>query len=175
MNRHALSVCAVATLGLAALPGPSIAQQKSTKDMLVGAWTLLLVDGVKSDGTHVPEFGPNPDGILMFSPGGRYSLQIGRANLPKIKANDRDKPTADESKAIAVGSLSHFGTYTVNDADKSFTAHVEASSYPNWNGTKQSRKITALTDDVLTYSVPNPVGAAASDIAQVELVWRKVK
>ena len=152
MNCHALSVCAVATLGLAVSPGPSIAQQKSAKDMLVGAWTLLLADGVKADGTHVPEFGPNPDGILMFSPSGRYALQIERANLPKIKANDREKPTAEESKAIAAGTLAHFGTYTVNDADKSFITHVEASSYPNWNGTKQTRKITALTDDVLTYS-----------------------
>src|SRR6201996_5831176 len=102
----------------ALVPGAANAQQKSTKDMLVGAWTLLLVDGVKADGTHVPEFGPNPDGILMFSPSGRYALQIDRANLPKIKANDREKPTADESKAIAAGILSHFGTYTVNDADK---------------------------------------------------------
>ena len=172
MNRHALSVCAIATLGLAALPGPSIAQQKSSKDMLVGAWTLLLVDGVKGDGTHVPEFGPNPDGTLMFSPSGRYALQIERANLPKIKANDREKPTADESKAIAAGTLAHFGTYTVNDADKSFTTHIEASSYPNWDGTKQVRKITALTDDVLTYSVPNPAGG---DFNHVELVWRKAK
>jgi hypothetical protein len=172
MNRHALSVCAIATLGLAVSPGPSIAQQKSAKDMLVGAWTLLLADGVKADGTHVPEFGPNPDGILMFSPSGRYALQIERANLPKIKANDREKPTADESKAIAAGTLAHFGTYTVNDADKSFITHVEASSYPNWNGTKQTRKITALTDDVLTYSVPNPIGG---EFNHVELVWRKAK
>jgi hypothetical protein len=170
MNRHVLSVCAIAALGLAALPNPSIAQQKSTKDMLVGAWTLLLVDGVKADGTHAPEFGPNPDGTLMFSPSGRYSLQIERANLPKIKANDREKPTADESKAIATGTLSHFGTYTVNDPDKSFTTHIEASSYPNWDGTQQVRKITALSDDVLTYNVPNPAGG---DIDHVELVWRK--
>jgi hypothetical protein len=175
MYRHALSVCAITALGLAALPGPSIAQQKSTKDMLVGAWTLLLVDGVKGDGTHVPEFGPNPDGSLMFSPSGRYSLQIDRANLPKIKANNREKATADESKAIASGILSHFGTYTVNDADKSFTTHIEASSYPNWDGTKQVRKITALTDDVLTYSVPNPAAGGPGDVEHVELVWRKAK
>jgi hypothetical protein len=176
MNRHVLSVCIITTWGLAALPGPSIAQPKSTKDMLVGAWPLLLVDGVKSDGTHVPQFGPNPDGVLMFSPTGRYSVQFERANLPKIKANDREKATADESKAITAGTLAHFGTYTVNDADKTFSMHIDASSFPNWDGTKQVRKITALTDDVLTYSVANPSAAGApGDIAQVELVWRKVK
>ena len=130
MNRHVLSVCAITALGLAALPGPSIAQQKSSKDMLVGAWTLLLADGVKSDGTHVPQFGPNPDGMLMFSPTGRYSVQFERANLPKIKGNDRDKATPDESKAITAGSLAHFGTYSVNDADKTFTMHIEFELVP---------------------------------------------
>ena len=160
-------------LGLAALPGPSIAQQKSTKDMLVGAWTLLLVDGVKADGTHVPQFGPNPDGILMFSPSGRYSLQFERANFPKIKATTATKLTTDESKAIAAGILAHFGTYAVNDADKSFTMHVEASSFPNWDGTNQTRKITALTDDVLTYNVANP--RRSDGDLHVEFVWRKAK
>jgi hypothetical protein len=176
MNRHVLSVCAIAALGLAALPGPSIAQQKSAKDMLVGAWTLLLIDGVKSDGTHVPQFGPNPDGMLMFSPTGRYSAQFGRASLPKIKANDREKATPEESKAITAGTLAHFGSYAVNDADKTLTFHIEASSFPNWSGTKQVRKITALTDDLLTYNVAAPSArGAGGDIAQVELVWRKVK
>jgi hypothetical protein len=114
--------------------------------------------------------------MLMFSPTGRYSVQFERANLPKIKANNRDKATAEESKAITAGTLAHFGSYSVNDADKTLTMHIESSTYPNWDGTKQVRKITALTDDVLTYSVANPSGAgAAGDIAQVELVWRKVK
>jgi hypothetical protein len=176
MNHRVLSVFAIATLGLAALPGPSIAQQKSTKDMLVGAWTLLLIDGVKSDGTHVPQFGPNPDGMLMFSPSGRYAVQFERGNLPKIKANNREKATPEESKAITAGTLAHFGSYAVNDADKTFTMHIDGSTYPNWSGTKQVRKITALTDDVLTYNVANAATAgAASDVAQVELVWRKVK
>jgi hypothetical protein len=60
MNRHVLSVCIITTWGLAALPGPSIAQPKSTKDMLVGAWSLLLVDGVKSTARTCRSSGPIP-------------------------------------------------------------------------------------------------------------------
>jgi len=175
MKRHLVSIYAVAALGLAAAPSASIAQQKSTKDVLVGAWTLLLIDGVKDDGTHVPEFGPNPDGMLMFSPNGLYAVQIDRANLPKLASKEREKGTADENKAIVQGSLAHYGTYAVNDADKTFALHVAASSFPNWDGTKQTRKITALTDDVLTYSVPNPTGAAPGGIDHVELIWRRAK
>jgi hypothetical protein len=174
MYRRLLSVCAAAGLGLALVPGASVAQQKSIKDQLVGAWTLLLVDGVKDDGTHVAEFGPNPDGVLMFSPNGHYSLEIMRASLPKFASNDREKGSADENKAVVQGTITHFGTYTVNDGDKSVSFRVESSSFPNWDGTKQTRQITALTDDVLTYNVPNPSGAATG-INHVELVWRRAK
>jgi hypothetical protein len=174
MIRHVLSVCAITALGLAALPATSTAQQKSTKDMLVGAWTLLLSDAVKADGTHVPQFGPNPSGILMIGPDGRYSLEILRANLPKLASNDREKPSADEMKAIMLGALSHFGTIAVNDADKSLTFRIEASTFPNWNGTQQKRTVTALTDDVLTYNVKTPSGNPTG-VDHVELVWRKAK
>ena len=173
MNRHLLSVCAIAALGLAVLSGAAVAQQKSMKDLVVGTWTLLLSDGVKADGTHVPQFGPNPSGTLMFSPDGHYSLEIMRANLPKFASNNRDRITTDESKAVAGGTLAYFGTYAVNDADKSLNLRVESSSFPNQNGTQQKRPITALTDDVLTYNVPNP--AASSDITHIELVWRRAK
>ena len=122
----------------------------------------------------MPEFGPNPSGTLMFSPSGHYSVEIMRANLPKFASNDREKSSTDENKAVAQGTLAHFGTYTVNDADKSFNFRVESSSFPNWNGTQQKRSITALTDDVLTYNVPNPAGMP-SDVTHVELVWRRAK
>jgi hypothetical protein len=174
MIRHVLSVCAITAWAFAALTGTSTAQQKSTKDMLAGAWTLLLSDAVKADGTHVPQFGPNPSGLLMFSPDGHYSVEIMRANLPKLAANDRDKPTPDEMKAIMLGALSHFGTYVLNDAEKSLTFRIEASSYPNWNGTQQKRTITGLTDDVLTYNVKVPSGNPTG-VDHVELVWRKAK
>jgi hypothetical protein len=174
MNRHVLNVCALAAFGVAVLPVASIAQQKSTKDMLAGTWTLLLSDAVKADGTHVPQFGPNPSGVLMFSPDGHYAVEIMRANLPKFAANDRDKGTADEMKAVIQGAFAHFGTYNVNDADKSFNFRVEASTFPNWNGTQQKRTITALTDDVLTYNVKAP-SANPGGVDHVELVYRRAK
>jgi hypothetical protein len=174
MNRHLLSVCVMTAFGLALLPGASVAQQKSMKDQLVGAWTLLLADGVKDDGTHVPSFGPNPTGTLMFSPDGHYSLQIMRASLPKFASNNRAQPTTDEAKADVLGMITHFGTYTLNEADKSLNFHIDSSSFPNWDGTRQKRPITALTDDVLTYNTPNP-STGTTGITHTELVWRRAK
>ena len=69
-RRCALQFSALAALGLALLPVSAAGQQKSLKDQLVGAWTLLIDDNVRSDGTQTPMFGPNPNGIVIFDTSG---------------------------------------------------------------------------------------------------------
>ena len=171
MHRRIVGIWAMAALGLAVLPGGAIAQQKSIKDQLVGTWTLLLADEVKADGTQLPDFGPNPMGTLIFTPNGHYSLQIMRFGRPAFASNNFMSGTPAENKAAASGVISHFGTYTADDRDKSFTFRVEASSFPNWEGTRQKRSIAALTDEVLEYSFQTPANPAQ----RTETIWKKVK
>jgi lipocalin-like protein len=170
-RRNILGVSAM-VLGLALLPGGAMAQQKSMKDMLVGAWTVLLSDSVKDDGTHVATYGPNPEGSLIFTPNGHYSLQIVRYGRPAFASKSRMTGTADENKAAVQGMISHFGTYTVDEATKTITFRLEGSSFPNWDGTMQKRPVTAITDDVLTYNTPAPSGAGYT---HAENAWKKVK
>ena len=40
-RRNMLSISAITALGLALMPGNAVSQQKSLKDQLVGAWTLV--------------------------------------------------------------------------------------------------------------------------------------
>jgi hypothetical protein len=193
MNRRSVfSIAALAAFGLAILPVSGQAQNaqqrppaaanaepkapapapKSTKEAVVGTWTLLITDDVQADGTHVPGYGPNPMGTLILTPDGHYSLQIIRAGRPKFAANSRLKGTPDENKAAIQGMISHFGTYTVNDADKSLNFRIEGSSFPNWDGTTQKRMITSLTaGDELTWITPNPSSGAGHS----ELAWKWVK
>jgi hypothetical protein len=174
-RRNLLEIMATAVLGFVVVGSGAIAQQKSIKDQLVGAWTLLIDDGIKPDGTHVPAFGPNPVGSLIFTPNGRYSLQIMRViNRASFASNNRDTGTADENKAVSQGTISHFGTYTVDEAAKTINFHIEGSSFPNWENTNQKRLVTAVTDEVLTFS--NPTSATpAQGYTHTELVWKKVK
>jgi len=170
-RRNIVGISAL-VVGLAMLPGGASAQQKSIKDLLVGNWTLLLVDDIKDDGTHVPGFGPNPDGSLIFTADGHYSLQIVRFGRPAFASKDRLKGTADENKAAVQGMVSHFGTYTVDEANKTVTFRVAASSFPNWEATTQKRAVTAITDDVLTYNTPAP---SALGYVRAEVAWKKSK
>jgi len=172
MHRWNLIGISALVVGLAMLPGGAIAQQKSIKDQIVGTWTLLLADNIKDDGSHVPGYGPNPDGSIIFTPDGHYSLQIIRSGRPAFASKDRLKGTADENKAVVQGMISHFGTYAVDDAAKSITFRIAASSFPNWDGTVQKRAVTAITDDVLTWNTPVP---SAGGFVRAELVWKKAK
>ena len=159
MNRHrALTLTAAAVLGLGVtLPsGDASGQGPITKDQLVGTWAYVSVVVERADGTKVETFGPNPKGMLIFTADGRYSLQLIRPDLPKIASKDRLKGTAEENDAVAKGVLAHFGTYSVNEADGSFTLHVEASSFANDNGTDQKRIVTSFTGDELKWTNPTP-------------------
>jgi hypothetical protein len=158
-------------------PGVALAQQKSLKDQLVGSWSLLLVDGKNADGTQAPLFGPNPDGLLIFTPEGRFSLQIMRTiNRPPFASNNRDTGTAEENKAAVQGTLSAFGTYTADEANKSFTWRVEASSFPNWEGKALKFQVSAITDEVLTFSLPAASSTRpGAGYVSIENVWKKLK
>ena len=92
------------------------------KEAIVGSWRLLIADAVKADGTQVPLYGPNPRGLAMFGPEGRYSIQIMRdIGRPKFAANDRLKGTPQEIKAAFEGGLSHFGSYTIDEKGEGST------------------------------------------------------
>ena len=88
-------------------PGPP----KPMKEAIVGTWSLLIDDAVKADGTHAPNFGPNPIGVAMFGADGHFSVTITRAGRPKFASNNRTTGTADENKAVVTGSNAFFGTY----------------------------------------------------------------
>src|SRR5215831_21066908 len=82
--------------------------------------------------------------------------------------NARRKQSDRDGKPRPPGSLAHFGTYTVNEADKTLIFRIEGSTYPSWDGTEQKRVFT-LTGDELKYTVPTvTIGAGTSTV-----VWKQ--
>jgi hypothetical protein len=149
-----------------ALSAPVCAQ--TAKDV-VGAWDYVSAETVRPDGTKSPTFGPNPKGIVMFEANGHYALIVTRSGQPKFASNNRMQGTPDENKEIVQGSISHFGTYGVNEADKTITFHIQTSTFPNWDGMDQKRPFT-LSGDELKYTVP-----AASGGGTAEVVLKRIK
>jgi hypothetical protein len=135
------------------------------KDQLVGTWTYVAVDIVRPDGSRTPLYGPNPHGMATFDSKGRYILLVARDSMSKFASNDRAKGTPEENKAAVDGAIAHFGNYTVNDADKTITFHIETSTFPNWNGTDQKRPFAVSGDEFRWQTA----GSSGGGIAEVVL------
>ncbi len=154
---------AVAYVALTTVSQSAIAQQNTLKQQLIGTWQYVSVDIVRPDGTRTPLYGPNPQGLATFDVGGNYLLMTARADLPRFTANDRGQGSAEENKAIVHGSIAHFGTYTVNEQDKTITFHIRTSTFPNWNGTDQKRPF-AITADELRWRTPASSGGGTAEV-----------
>ena len=165
MKRLRTLTLTLTTVGLLAL-GVSLpsrdaaAQQKTLKEQVVGTWAYVSVDIVGADGSRVPLYGPNPQGLASFDGNGHYILLTARRGQAKFVSNNRNEGTPEENKAVVQGSIAHFGTYTVNEADKTITFHIETSTFPNWNGTEQKRPFT-VTGDELKWTTPASSGGSA--------------
>ena len=168
IRRNILKLVVLIVLGLGSPQGNAAAQQSSLKEQLVGTWTYVSSTATLPDGS--PQWGPNPKSLLIFTDNGRFSWQVFRSDRPQVASNDRRNPTPDENKAIMQGSLAYFGTYSVNEADKTLISRIEGATFPNSEGEEQKRMITRLTADELRYANPQTTLGAS-----VEAVWRRVR
>ena len=120
----------------------------------------------KGDGTKVRRYGENPVGVAFFDAGGRYIISVMRADRANYASGALWQGTAEEDKATADGTMTYFGTYSVNEGDSSIAIHIDGSSFPNWNGADQKR-IVAIAGDQLTLTVRPPTGEI------VDVVWKR--
>ena len=159
-------------LALALSAGAAVAQPaKSLKDEIVGTWNFVVAEVVAPDGKKSFPFGETPKGILIFTADGRFAQIHVAGDVPKIASNNRLTGTPEEYAGIMRRSLSVFGTWTVDEANKTVTYNIVSSSFPNWEGEAQTRTIDKLTDDEFVNTNPNVAGGRGS----ASNLYRRVK
>jgi hypothetical protein len=168
MRRYVGGVFMVAPLACALMTASSYAQQKSLKEQLMGAWVIVSSSTKLPDGN--PAWGTNPVGLLIFTDNGHYSSQLMRSDLPKFASDSRVKGTPEEYKAVMSGSISSFGTYTVDEANKTFTIRYEGSTFPNRKGAEDTRSFIIEGDEL---HITNPAPSTGGGTSQ--LVYRRTK
>jgi len=159
-----LTAMSLLMLGVALHAGDALGQ--TGKD-LVGTWTWVSVDLVRPDGTKVQPFGPNPKGLIIFDANGHFAYLLTRPGRAKFVANNREQGTPEENKATVEGSLGYSGTYSVSD--KTLIFKIEATTYPNAEGTEQKRSFTLMGDE-LKWTNPAPTTGGTA-----EAVLKRVK
>jgi hypothetical protein len=156
------------------LPGMALSAGAKAADShgdvsLAGTWTLVAADVVHPDGSRAHDYGDAPKGRLMIDRAGRYSLQIFRSDRPRFGNPAKAKGTAQEYRAAVMGSSTHYGTLAVEAGKHQLVFHIEAASFPNWEGQVQTRTFE-LHGDTLSYRVPpRPNGDVPIS------VWRRVE
>jgi hypothetical protein len=166
-RRHILSLSVATALGLVWLPGSALAQQKPLKEQLAGTWTIISNDNTAPDGTKRQLFGPNPKGILVLAANGQYAQIIVLPERPSFKVNNRLEGTPEENRAAVHGTTATFGTWAVDEANKTITVRNEGGMFPNQVGTESKRTVT-LAGDLLRVSNPAPASGGKS-----ESVWKR--
>jgi hypothetical protein len=158
ISRLAIAVA----LGLAVSSAAALAQTKTLKEQLVGSWVFADGFDTQKDGSKKDRWGKGI-GSLMFDANGRFSQIISRSDIPKFAKDSADQGTDAENRAVLTNITVSFGTYKVNEADKSLITTIEGGTFPNRVGSENKRIVTSLTADDLTYINPtNSVGASAN-------------
>jgi hypothetical protein len=144
---------------------------QSRMNNIAGTYSLVLVDNLLADGSHVHLYGDHPHGILILDNKGNYSLQIVSEGRPNFKSNDKSKGTDEENRLAIKGSNAHFGTYSVDPDKHTITFFIAHASFPNWEGTKQVRPFV-YNGSVFKYTVPAPTTGGS---VTGEVVWKQLE
>jgi len=124
MNRRTtltLTALAFLCLGIVLPLSDALGQQKSFKELIVGTWFLDSVYDQTQDGEKHNPWGDGVKGQAIFTSDGHFSWQMMSANRAK----------ADTSPREPVGPVvAYWGTYTVDEAAKTLTDHLERCTFP---------------------------------------------
>jgi hypothetical protein len=99
-----------------------LAAAQEAADQFVGVWNLVVIERVGVNGETVPLNRPYSKGQLIYTQGGHFAVQFSR---PDRRPFESEEPTAEEALAAYRDYGARYGTFTVNDAEKTITHHQQ--------------------------------------------------
>ena len=147
-------------VAIIAVIGSAAAAEKTRKAQLVGSWTLVATENTLPNGTRFNPF-ENGTGMAVFDRSGHFSWILLRGDIPKIASGNRTQASPEELKAVALGTLAYFGTYSLDEKTSTLTLHVQSSSFANYTGQDQKRAITIKGDEFTTMNAAGASGGSA--------------
>jgi hypothetical protein len=122
---------------------------------------MLVSCDPPANGTRAP-FCVDPSGSLSLDASGRYTSVIAARGRPKATPPIiRADVTPEYYKAVAQGMVANFGTWSVNEADKTLTQHVEGALFPNGEGNDLKASVSLTGDELKLVVVNGGTGATS--------------
>jgi len=141
----------------------------SSREALLGEWTLTSWSGVDERGRRVEHGGGEARGELVYLPSGRMAVQIQHAGREGF--GSRDWSAGDQAERARAYSTynAYCGTFSLPEPGV-VVHHVELAIHPDQPGMDKRREYVLDGDELIlrTQAVDTPGGPASS-----ELRWRR--
>jgi hypothetical protein len=151
----------------------SVRTHAQSAGKLVGTWKLVSAKITTDKGEVRDSWGPNPEGLLMYTTDGRMSAILTLGHRKPLSVSDFISAPAPERAEAFASMTAYAGRYTLT-GDK-VVHHVEVSSVPNDVGANMERVIVHLDAERLVLRVAKPYLRGGMMVQSQELVWQKIK
>jgi hypothetical protein len=132
------------------------------KSELVGAWKLVRVDALRSDGRTFLPLGEHVMGTLAYLASGDMVVAWGREDRPAPK--DPSAPTDGEYRAMVENYFNaYFGTFQLDDAAGKISHRQNGTLQPGRSGRTVVRDIELRGDTLVLTQPPGPCDRAFAD------------
>ena len=143
--------------------------QPSARERLVGTWRLVSDFEIRPDGSHRPEYGPNPLGYLMYDKTGHMCVMLAHASTPRWA--DPAKPTDQERVLTHKSMEAYCGAFEVQERTGQVIHRPELAEWPHYIGSDQARHYR-FEGELLVLSLEEIV--PGGEKYAYEITWRRV-
>src|SRR6516225_10057071 len=138
----------IALLAGTVLSSSATAQQGTLRQQLIGPWNLISCTNKQEPVCS------SPTGSVALTMSGKYIVVLTRKGRPIVDSiGGPDGPAGvppEDYKAIAVGVIASFGTWSVDEARKTITLQVEGDLFPNFEGSDIKATVSINGDEMKT-------------------------
>jgi hypothetical protein len=147
------------------MTGASIASQ------LVGVWRLVSYTDERQGQKDSFQFGPAPEGFLIYTPDGFVSAQLMMPGRSLFESHDWRGGTADEYLQAGRGYIAYCGTYEVDEEKETVTHIPTVALVPTLILKGQLRSVTLSGDRLALCTVRVPEAPGATVTSRLE--WQR--
>jgi len=122
-----------------ARPAAAGAATAGIKDRFIGVWKLISCITTSNSGAKTYLFGESPEGRITYDKSGRMSALLMRPGRKRASAERLPMATAEEMREALDGFTAYYGTFDVDEANRTVIHHVKLALLPNWVGTDLKR------------------------------------
>ncbi|MFB7500186.1 lipocalin-like domain-containing protein [Streptomyces sp. NPDC056161] len=144
--------------------------REEIRGKLLGAWHLVSYTATSTDGEVIHPLGSTPYGLIVYTPQGYMSAQLGRGDRPPMRSARLEDAAADELARAAAGYVAYGGPFEVVDPT-TVEHHVTTSLFPNWIGRSQVRTVS-FEGSLLRLGVATPIRLWGAE-RTAELTWSR--